>query len=200
MKLKMLPVCSKQLLIAGVLIVVWVGGGGILTGFAEAPPSGSVEADFFEALQVISLDEPVEAPDFSLPSVEGNDVKLSDFQGKVVFLNFWATWCPYCRMERPGLQALFNAYKDQEFVIVSVSIDQSGIDTVKQYVGEHEITFPNLHDQTSEVAGEYGVRGVPSTFFVNTEGKAVAGVIGPRDWDSEDAHSLVEHLLLQTSE
>lgn len=197
MKLKMLPVCSKQLLIAGVLIVVWIGG---VASFAETPPSESVEADFFETLQVITLDEPVEAPDFSLPSIEGNDVKLSDFQGKVVFLNFWATWCPYCRMERPGLQTLFNAYKGQEFVIVSVSIDQSSIDTVKQYVEEYEITFPNLHDQASAVAAEYGVRGVPSTFFVNAGGKAVGGVIGPRDWDSKDAHSLVEHLLLQTAE
>lgn len=200
MKLKMLYVHSTKLLIIGVLIAILAGGGGILTGFAEEPLSESAETDFFEALQVITLDEPIEAPDFLLPSVEGNDVKLSDFKGKVLFLNFWATWCPYCRMERPGLQALFDAYKDREFVILSVSIDQSGIDTVKKYVSEHEITFPNLHDHTSEVAGEYGVRGVPSTFFINAKGKAVGGVVGPREWGSTDVQNLVEHLLLQESD
>jgi peroxiredoxin len=103
-------------------------------------------------------------------------------------------------MERPGLQALFDAYEDQGFAVVSVSIDQSDIDAIKLYVKEHEITFPNLHDRTSEVSAEYGVRGVPSSFFINAEGKAIGGLVGPRDWDSEDGHRLVEHLLSQMSE
>jgi len=76
-----------------------------------------------------------------------------------------------------------------------VSIDQTGVDTVKKYVEEHEITFPNLHDQTSEVASEYGVRGVPVTLFIDGKGKAAGGVIGPRAWDSEEVHGLVEQLL-----
>ncbi len=158
-------------------------------------PSASAEEDFFEALQATRFSEPKEVPDFSLPSVDGGEVKLSDFKGKIAFLNFWATWCPYCRLERPALQAIYDKYKDKGFVIISVSIDRAGIDTVKKYVEEHEITFPNLHDQTSEVALEYGVRGVPITIFINNDGKAVGGVIGPRPWDNKEAHGLIEQLL-----
>lgn len=156
--------------------------------------SASAEEAFLEVLQVRLVD-PVEIPEFSLPSVSGGEVKLRDFQEKIVFLNFWATWCPYCRLERPALQALYDKYKDKDFVVVSVSIDRSDIKTVKKYVEEHEITFPNLHDQQSKLALEYGIRGVPSTFFINRDGKAIGGGVGPRAWDSKEAHDLVEHLL-----
>jgi peroxiredoxin len=155
----------------------------------------SAEEDFFEALQATRFSEPEEVPDFSLPSVDGGEVKLSDFKGKIAFLNFWATWCPYCRLERPALQTIYEKYKDKGFVIVSVSIDRTSTDTVKKYVEEHDITFPNLHDQTSEVALEYGVRGVPMTIFIKSDGKAVGYVIGPRPWDSKEVQGLVEQLL-----
>ncbi len=155
------------------------------------------ETGVFDALQAIKFDEPVEIGNFSLPSVAGEDVKLSDFSGKVVFLNFWATWCPYCRQERPSLQTIHNDYKKQGFAVVSVSIDQTGIDVVKQYVEEHHITFPNLHDQTSQLASEFGVRGVPTTFFLNRNGEVLGGVIGPRPWDSREATEVIEHLLAQ---
>jgi thiol-disulfide isomerase/thioredoxin len=162
------------------------------------PSIASAEEDFFEALQASRLPERVEVSNFSLPLIGGQETKLSEFKGKVVFLNFWATWCPYCRKERPALQALYDTYKDKEFVVLSISIDRTSADIVKDYVEAHHITFPNLHDQTSKVALEYGVRGVPTTYFIDRDGKAVGGVIGPREWDSKEAYGLVEQLLSET--
>jgi len=158
-------------------------------------PSASAAADFFKALGATQFEERVEISDFSLPSVGGDEVKLSDFEGKVILLNFWATSCAYCRMERPALQTMYDKYKDKEFVVISVSVDRTSIDTVKKYVEEHEITFLNLHDQKFEVASEYGVRGVPVTLFIDKKGKVVGGVLGPRPWDSEEANGLIEQLL-----
>jgi peroxiredoxin len=155
----------------------------------------SATEDVFEKFQVSRFEKPVEIPDFSLPLIGGGEVKLSDYKGKVIFLNFWATWCAYCRTERAGLQATHDKYKDRGFEVLSVSIDRAGAETVEKFLQEHNITFPNLHDQKSEVALEYGIRGVPATFFIAADGKAIGGVIGPRPWGSEEAHSLVEHLL-----
>ena len=170
----------------------------LLLGQGELSPlCASAEEDFFEALHAGRLSERMEISDFSLPSSGGGAVNLSDFKGKVVFLNFWATWCQYCRMERPSLQAMYDNYKDKGLVVLAVSIDRAGIETVKKYVAEHDLTFPNLHDQTSKVASEYGIRGVPLTFFIDRHGKVVGGVIGPRTWDSKEAYGLVEQLLAE---
>lgn len=172
---------------------------GTVMGFAPFVLQASAEEDFFEIFQASHLEEPLEVPDFSLPSVDDGVVKkLSDFQGEIVLLNFWATWCPYCRVERPTLQTLYETYKEKGVVVLSISIDQSASEPVKEFINEHELTFPNLHDQTAETARMYGVPGVPTTFFINREGKAVGGVVGPREWDSKEAYGLIEQLLSQT--
>lgn len=178
-----------QMSVMTVLALPFISPGGTYTSFVSAAE------DFFQALGATQFEDRLDHVDFSLPSVSGAEVKLSDFEGKVVFLNFWATWCPYCRTERSALQSLYDKYKDKEFVVLSVSIDRSGIDTVKKFVEAHELTFPNLHDQTSKVALEYGIRGVPVTLFIDKKGKVGGGVIGPRAWNSEEAYGLIEQLL-----
>ncbi len=80
-----------------------------------------------------------------------------------------------------------------------MSIDKTGIDVVKKYIKEMKITFPNLHDPTTKSAAEYGVRGVPMTFFIDVHGKAVGVVMGPRQWDGKDVQNLVEHLLAEAN-
>lgn len=160
-------------------------------------PAVSAEEDVFEALQIVRFDEPVEAVDFSLPLIGGEQAKLSDYKGNVVLLNFWATWCPYCRAERESLQNVYEKYKDKGFVVLSISIDRTGPETVKTFLDQHGLTFPNLHDQNSKVASGYAVRGVPTTYFIDMTGKIIGGVIGPRMWDSKEVQDLVEYLLAQ---
>lgn len=157
----------------------------------------SAEEDLFETLQIGRFEQPVEVPNFTLPVVGGEKANLTDYSGKLIFLNFWATWCPYCRTERGALQATYEKYKDKGFLVLSVSIDRSDAETVRKFIEEHDITFPNLHDQMSTVASEFGVRGVPSTIFIDGNGKAIGGVIGPREWNSPEMHRLIEQLLSQ---
>ena len=94
---------------------------------------------------------------------------------------------------------MYDKYKEQGLVVLAVSIDRAGAETVQKFLEEHKLTFPNVHDQSSKVAAAYGVRGVPSTYFIDPTGQAMGGVIGPRVWDSEEADSLVEHLLAEVN-
>jgi len=134
--------------------------------------------------------------DFELKDLDGKLVKMSSFRGKVVLLNLWATWCPYCGKERPHLEALYQKYKSRGFVVVAISIDVEGTAAVRPYVRKHKLTFSHLLDPESEVArGYFGLRGTPTNYLVDRAGNAVGGAIGYRDWSSPDAHRLIELLL-----
>ncbi|MBD3307933.1 redoxin domain-containing protein [candidate division KSB3 bacterium] len=91
-------------------------------------------------------------------------------------------------------------YQDEGFVVVSVSMDQGNIEVVKTFVEEHDLTFPTLHDPEGQVAPLYGVRGIPMTYFIDADGKAIGAVVGPRPWDGEDVQQLVEQLLVDAPE
>ncbi len=110
------------------------------------------------------------ASDFSLQDMSGKTVKLSDYKGKVVLLEFWATWCPPCRASVPGLEKLHNAYKDKGLVVLAVSMDQGGWDVVQSFVAEYGITYTVLKG-TDEVSEKYQVRNIPMLLVLNKEGK-----------------------------
>jgi peroxiredoxin len=93
------------------------------------------------------------------------------------------------------LQALYNKYKEDDFIVVAISLDRSDMETVKKFVDDMGLTFPTLHDPTTGIGSEYGVRGVPSTYIVNHQGEVIGGVVGPRQWDAEEADQLVQYLL-----
>ncbi len=160
-----------------------------------APAKTSAEDDIYDTLQILKFDELTKATDFSLTAVDGSQKKLSDFEGQVVLLNFWATWCMYCRSERASLQAVYDSYKDKGLTVVSVSIDRGSIDPVKAFVEENKLTFPNLHDPNNEAAAQYAVRAIPVTYFIDRQGNALGFAVGPRPWDSDDMKSLLTKLL-----
>ncbi len=180
-----------------VLCIIVCLGAGLLISWNRL---AFAEDDYFELLQVGRFDEPLEIPDFSLPLVGGGEAKLSDYKGRVVVLNFWATWCPYCVKEREGLQALHEKYKDRGLVLIAISIDRGSIEKVKKFVEERKLTFLNMHDKSSQTSLAYCVRGVPATIFVDPSGAALGGVIGPRDWDSDEAQGLVEQIFAEYKE
>lgn len=130
----------------------------------------------------------VPAADFSLPDLAGRTIKLSDFKGKVVFLNFFATWCPPCRAEMPSIQALFKKIRalptgqGNKFEILTISIDQTGAAAVKAFVEKGGYTFKVLLDPGGRVASQYGVVNIPATFIINTKGWIVDRIIGSTDW------------------
>jgi peroxiredoxin len=121
-------------------------------------------------------------PDFTLPSLVGNPVRLSNYKGKVVFLNFWATWCPPCREEMPSMESLYQRLKGRDFEMLAVSIDTKGADRVQSFVATYALTFPVLLDPNKKIYRLYGLTGVPETFIIGKNGDIILKIIGPRDW------------------
>jgi peroxiredoxin len=158
-------------------------------------PAPSHLEPLFAALAIHRPAEPPEAPDFTLPDVEGRSMRLRELRGKLVFLNFWATWCPPCRLEMPSMERLYQTFKPTEFAMLAVSIDRQGTEAVKPFMEELQLTFPALLDQTSAVARQYGLRGLPTTYLIDPDGRLIGAAVGGRDWSSTEAKALIAGLL-----
>lgn len=137
------------------------------------------------------------APDFSLLDLEGNRVSLSDFQGKVVLLNFWATWCGPCKVEMPAMEALYRHLHSEDFEILAVSIDPQGSVVTRPFQQAWGLTFPILHDPDYHVGALYGARTLPMTFLIDRQGIIQHQIFGARDWNSDQARALIRSLLAQ---
>jgi peroxiredoxin len=136
------------------------------------------------------------APDFSLSDLNEKPYRLSDFRGKVVFLNFWATWCKPCREEMPSMEVLNKNFEKDGLVILAVSIDR--VTTTKDippFVKGLNLTFPVLIDSWGKTDKPYKRMGVPETFIIDQEGIIREIVIGPRDWTRLDSLQVVTKLL-----
>src|SRR5207302_7379092 len=133
------------------------------------------------------------AEDFTLGMADGKPFRLSEQRGKTVIVNFWATWCPPCREEMPALERLYRQHKDHGLVLVAVSIDADP-KIVPPYVQASKLTFPIALDPKADVANTYGVRALPSSFVVDRQGTMTALALGPRAWDNDASHSLMEAL------
>jgi cytochrome c biogenesis protein CcmG/thiol:disulfide interchange protein DsbE len=124
------------------------------------------------------------APDFDLPDINGEKtVRLSDYRGKVVFLNFWATWCKPCREEMPSMEVLYKNLEKDGLVVLAVSIDR--VTTKKDippFVKSLNLSFPVLVDSWGQTDKRYKLMGVPETYIIDRQGILREKVIGPRDW------------------
>ncbi len=151
----------------------------------------------FSSLGIQGITPAVKAPDFTLKNLEGSSVSLKDFAGKVVFLNFWATWCGPCRDEMPAMEKLWQTFKEEAFVILAVDL-REGQKEVSSFMQNYGLTFPVLLDSRGEVGSMYAVRAIPTTYLIDSAGRIVGKALGARDWASEDAFDLIEHLLQET--
>lgn len=149
-------------------------------------------------LKPFEVEYPAEAfiaPEFTVPSLTGGAVKLSNYRGKVVFINFWATWCATCKVEMPSMEKLYQRFKDRGFEMLTISVDKDR-SLIEPFMKEYALTFPVLLDPDSQVAKrKYKTTGVPETFIVNREGIIVHKAIGPRDWATEETLAAFEELL-----
>ncbi len=142
---------------------------------------------------IVKLGEP--APNFQLRDMNGQLVSLSDRQGKVILLNFWATWCGPCRVEMPAMERLYRRYSRKDFEILAVSTDPQGAAVTRPFQQEIGLTFPILHDSDYRVGLAYGARTLPMTFMVDRQGIVRQLIFGARDWEAPEAHQLVELLM-----
>ncbi len=156
----------------------------------ERPP------DVFERFGVAEFAEGQRAPTFALKDLAGRTVTLEQFQGKLVVMNFWATWCEPCEWEMPSMEAFARRYRGKPVVLLAVSVDTGASDIiVRPYVQGKGISFPVLLDSTLRTSRAYRVRGLPTTFFVGADGRFIGQAQGPRDWTTSQATALVDHLL-----
>ncbi len=166
-----------------------------LAGVPGGAPAGASRPDVFERFGVVELVEGQAAPDFALQDLDGRQVHLSDHRGKVVVINFWATWCTTCEWEMPAMQTFYDALRSRPFVLLAISIDRAEPKYVRAYVEGKRLTFPVLLDPDSKVMHSYRARALPTTFFVNPRGELRGVIFGPRDWTAEEAKDVVRHLL-----
>ena len=133
------------------------------------------------------LEKGVPAPNFSLPGLDGKNVSLANFKGKVVLLNIWATWCAPCVAEMPSMEKLYQELKGKDFELLAISVDESGAEAVKPFVEKYKLGFPVLLDTNGEIKNLYQATGIPESFIIDKGGMIVEKIIGPRDWASSEA-------------
>ena len=151
-----------------------------------------------------ALDKPLQAieslpkaPALALPDEEGKKTwRLSELRGKVVLVNFWATWCPPCRKELPSMERLWRQFKDAGLVVLGVNVGETGDEVFAFSNGlDTPLTFPLLLDEESSVAQSWPVKGLPTTFLVDKQGRIAFGAIGGREFDSAAIVQQVRELL-----
>jgi len=129
-----------------------------------------------------------------LQNLNGADVNISDFRGKILFLNFWATWCPTCVAEMPAMEKLHQALKNKDFALVTVSIQESAAE-VKRFLKQNQLTFTALLDPTGKTVPGFGLRAIPTTLILDKTGRIVGRVMGPRPWDSRESIAMFKQLI-----
>ncbi|MFQ5545736.1 MAG: peroxiredoxin family protein [Acidiferrobacterales bacterium] len=161
------------------------------------PPIASAHDPALHGFRLVTFKRPIAAPVFSLRNLAGDVVKLEQFRGQYVVLNFWATWCPPCVKEMPSMERLQQHFKDKRFRVVAISLDKEPKQKVQSFVSKLNLTFSILLDPKGIAALPYGARDLPSTFILNTDGQVIAAAKGERDWHSEEAVSYLNELLKQ---
>ncbi len=137
------------------------------------------------------------APVISVAAMDGSTVSLSSFKGKVVLLNFWATWCPPCREEIPSMMKLNERMAGKPFQMLCVSVDEGGKAAVQEFFASSGFSLPAYLDLNGAGAKTYGLTGVPESYLIDKKGVLVKKVIGGLDWNSPDVVSYIESLMQQ---
>lgn len=153
-------------------------------------------ASLFRSAGVVMFDKPIPVADydFSLSLLAGTDQRLSALKGKVVFLNFWATWCPPCRAEMPSMETLYNRYRSKNFTLLAVDLGEGKAD-VQKFVNNLKLTFPVALDSNEKVSSLYGIEAIPTSYLINKDGAIVGGVQGSIRWDTPSVYALFDYLI-----
>ncbi len=164
-------------------------------GYSESPPAEPVPSEALPARMDARIG--ALAPDFVLWDLHSRPVSLQSQRGRVVLLNFWATWCGPCRVEMPAMQRLYEEFNRRGLEILAVSTDAQGAAVTRPFTDSLGLTFPILHDSDFQVGLTYGTRTLPMTFLVDRQGIIRHRIFGARDWHSPEARRLVEMLLAE---
>ena len=146
--------------------------------------------------ETLLLEEP--APDFTLKDLEGEEWSLSELKGKVVVINFWATWCPPCRAEMPMIQTVYREYREQGLEVLSIDVRESE-KTVRKFIEENGVDFPILMDEEGEVSELYNISAFPTTFVIDTRGVVKKVYVGLDPFFHSTLTGMIKALLPDTT-
>jgi peroxiredoxin len=161
-----------------IVLLVVLGGGAYI--YFNMPPAPAAAGDM--------------APDFTLEDTEGNKVTLSALRGKVILVNFWATWCPPCKEEMPSMEKLNQIMADEDFVMLAINADENGRAVVPDFLKKNPHDFTVLYDDQGAVKQDYGVYKLPESFIINKGGTIVEKVAGAIDWASPQTVAYLKNL------
>jgi peroxiredoxin len=180
-------------LFSAVFVLLGLAPMAVFDGAFAAGPDSPELAQLFRDMYIIKMPSAADPVEIRLNDTDGRAVSLSDFRGKIVFLNFWTTWCPTCRIEMPSMEKLHQKFKDSNFAMVTINLQEPPA-RVKEFFKEFKLTFTALLDTGGEVGIMFGINQIPTTYILDKEGRIIGKAIGPREWDSPKSTALFEHL------
>ena len=171
----------------------------IILNMLALPVTGEpLRKGLLEALSLSSYPVSMNPPEFSGITADGRRVSLSDLRGRVVLLNFWASWCQECRPEMPAFERLHRDLTGQGLTVLGVNV-REGTQAIQSYAREMGLTFPLLLDAKGEIRKSYGVIGLPTTFLISRDGRTVGLAVGPREWSSVPGRAIIQALLMESA-
>ena len=178
-----------------VIIVVWllICFGAYWFIFQSPNTSNTEHTQSLDELGLEALNPPQPMPAFNILQDDGfSAFSTEDLQGKTVIVNLWATWCPPCRAELPSMNRVWKKLKDKDVYMVAISVSESA-DVVDDFRKTHPIDFKLALDISGDMSRSWGMKGLPTTYIINKQGKIVYRTIGERNWDNEAFIKLIEH-------
>ena len=147
----------------------------------------------FSDMGVLIIPFPTDPVEVTLKDLNGQQASLSDFRGKIVFINFWTTWCLACVIEMPSMEKLHQKFKDKDFVMLAINLQESA-SKIKQFYKEYKLTLTTLLDTTGDVGTGFGIRSIPTTFILDKNGRIIGKALGPREREGKESIALFEYL------
>jgi thiol-disulfide isomerase/thioredoxin len=181
----------------GFLILVLVVFGLVGFSFLQIDLFAKTESQelgrLFSDMGILQIPADTDPLEIKLQDPTGRPISLSEFRGKIVFINFWTTWCLACVIEMPSMEKLHQKFKDKDFVMVAINLQESA-SRVKQFYKEYKLTFTTLLDTTGDVGAGLGIRSIPTTFILDKNGRIIGKALGPREWEGKKSIALFEYL------
>jgi thiol-disulfide isomerase/thioredoxin len=188
---------TNKILLAGFLLLIC----GLLAAFvfdvnplARAKPEDRSLDQLIADVEVELFSDSKRQVEVILKDLSGSDVNISEFRGKIVFLNFWATWCPSCVVEMPSMEKLHQKLKNKDFAMVSISIQDPPL-AVKRFFLLNNLTFIALLDQSGKTVPGFGISAIPTTLILDKTGRIIGRATGPREWDSRESVAMFDQLI-----
>ena len=168
----------------------------IVTILGAPQARGAEVAELLQKLNLTAYSRGTKPPEFNGATAEGRTLSLASLRGKVILLNFWASWCLECRPEMPAFERLHRELAAQGLGVIGINA-REGTASIRTYAKELGLTFPLVTDSKGDINAAYGVIGLPTTFVIARDGRAVARGVGPREWGNEHALAILRALLAE---